>query len=79
MDQAFLSRPKKLPPRKTFLEGNVDSDIQIVQTNRENSATRATQNENYLNNFEWYRIGACSNFDIYRTKETAIEETGNHY
>ena len=76
MDQDTLSRPDLSPTGKTSIDANVDPDIQIVQTNEENSSNRAAQNVYCINNLEWYRIGACSNVNLCHQKEIAEEETG---
>ena len=78
MDQDTLSRPELSPTGKTSIDANVDSDIQIVLTNEENTTNRSIQNVYCLNNLEWYRIGVCSNVNLCHRKEIVEEEIGKN-
>ena len=56
----------------------VDSNTHNDQSNGKNFATRSNQNNYYLNNLEWYRIGACSYYNVYLPKESTSKESGKH-
>ena len=62
----------------TSIELIVDSNTHNDQSNREYFATRSNQNDYYLNNLEWYRIGACSYYNVYLPKESTSKESGKH-
>ena len=62
----------------TSIEIIADSNKHETQSNKENITTRNNQNEYYLNNPEWYRIGACSYCYVYLPKESKSKEAGKH-
>ena len=60
----------------TSIELIVDSNTHGDQCYKENFATRSNQKDYYLNNLEWYRIGACSYHNVYLPKESKSKESG---
>ena len=62
----------------TSIEIIADSNKHETQSIKENITTRNNQNEYYLNNLEWYRIGACSYCYGYLPKESKSKEAGKH-
>ena len=62
----------------TSIELIADSNTHGDQSNKEKIATRRNGKSYYLNNPEWYRIGACSYYNVYVPKESKSKGSGKH-
>ena len=59
-------------------DSNRDCNKNGNQSNKENFAASSNQKHYYLNNPEWYRIGACSYYNIHLPKESKSKDSGKH-
>ena len=63
----------------TSIELITDPNTHGDQSNKEKIASRSNQKNYYLNNLEWYRLGACSYYNIYLPNESESKESGKYY
>ena len=59
-------------------DSNRDCNKNGDQSNKKNFAASSNQKHYYLNNLEWYRIGACSYYNVYLPKESISKESGKY-